>query len=116
MKTLIKKLEGRSRRHQRVRAKIFGTEDRPRLSFNRSNKNIYAQLINDDKGETIVGVSSLKIKEKGAIEQAKVLGEQIAKESIKKGVSSVVFDKGGFLYTGSVKAFADSARSAGLKF
>ena len=116
MKKLISKIKNRVRRHKRVRAKIFGTMDCPRLSFFKSNKQIYAQLIDDETEKTLVGVSSLKLSEKSGTDKAKKLGEEIAKLAKDKKISKVVFDRGGFLYTGTVKTFADSARDNGLKF
>ena len=103
-------------RHKRIRAKVSGTGDMPRLSVFRSNKNVYAQIINDDKGVTIVGLSSEKTKGKGLMERAGNVGKEIAKLAKDKGVTKVVFDRGGFLYTGKIKAVADGAREGGLKF
>ena len=109
------KSERRISRHKRIRSKISGTAERPRLAVFRSNKYIYAQLINDDKAETIGSVSS-KDSKKSLTEQAKEVGTAIAKLASDKKVSEVVFDRGGFSFAGSIKALADSAREAGLKF
>ncbi|MFA6227290.1 MAG: 50S ribosomal protein L18 [Candidatus Paceibacterota bacterium] len=103
-------------RHKRIRAKVSGTLLMPRLSVFRSNKNVYAQIINDDKGITIVGLSSEKVKGKGSMERAGNVGKEIAKLAMEKGIKKVVFDRGGFLYTGKIKAVADGAREGGLKF
>lgn len=116
------KTEGRKRRHTRTRKKVSGTNERPRLSVYRSLNNIYAQIIDDTHGSTIAGTSSLDKGLKGAkghrgnVETAKKVGELIAKLAIKKGVKKVVFDKGGNLYHGRIKALADAARGAGLEF
>lgn len=105
---------GRQQRHRRIRAKISGTATRPRLSFFRSSKHVYAQLIDDETGTTLVGASSHKSSKKGATSQAEELGATVAKQALEKGVKQVVFDRGGFMYTGSVKTFADSVRSSGI--
>lgn len=110
------KLQQRNRRHIRIRAKIHGTADKPRLAFFRSNKQVYAQIIDDDKGITLCATNSLKSKGLGLRARAEELGKQIAEEAKKNKITSICFDRGGFLYTGSVKAFADAARSGGLKF
>ena len=112
----------RQRRHQRVRKNIVGTSARPRLCVYRSVLNIYAQIIDDSKGNTLVSVSSLekglkeKLTGKTKLQQAEIVGQEIAKRAIKKGVKSVVCDRGGYLYTGRVKKLTDSARAAGLEF
>ena len=109
----------RKRRHERVRNKISGTADCPRLGVYRSNSNIYAQVIDDDKANTIVSASTLdkEVKTKHSNkEAAKEVGELIAKRAIQKGISEVVFDRGGYIYHGVVKQLAESAREAGLKF
>jgi len=103
-------------RHKRIRAKVSGTSDMPRLSVFRSNKNVYAQIIDDTKGVTIVGLSSEKTKGKGLMERAGNVGREIAKLAMAKGVKKVVFDRGGFLYAGKIKSVADGARESGLKF
>ena len=110
--------ESRIRRHIRVRKNLSGTANCPRLCVFRSNKNIEAQIIDDTKGHTLVCVSSssLKIANGGNIEAAKTIGAEIAKRAVEKNITSVVFDRGGFIYTGRVKALADAARENGLKF
>lgn len=112
----------REKRHKRVRKKIQGTAARPRISVFRSLQNTYAQLIDDETGKTILAVSSLlpalreKIKYGGNIEAAKLVGKTLAEHSLKAGIKKVVFDKGGYLYHGRVKALAEGAREGGLKF
>ncbi len=108
----------RVRRHARVRTKISGTFDRPRLNVFRSNSQIYAQIIDDVKGETLVSASSLDLKlEKGGnIEAATKVGAEIAKRAKEKNIDVVVFDRGGYIYHGRVKALAEAAREAGLEF
>jgi large subunit ribosomal protein L18 len=112
----------RLQRHARVRKDVFGTPEMPRLCVYRSLSNIFAQVIDDVSGNTIVSASTLdkEIKEKFANgsnkEAAKAVGEAIGKKALDKGVSAVCFDRGGFLYHGRVKELADGARSAGLKF
>ena len=109
----------RTRKHLSIRNKISGTADRPRLSVYRSNNNIFAQLIDDVTGTTIVSSSTLDkdIKTKASNkEAAKEVGAAIAKKAIEKGAETVVFDRGGFIYQGKIQALADAAREAGLKF
>lgn len=107
----------RQRRHKRVRAKIIGTADRPRLCVFRSIQHTYAQLIVDEAGKTIVAVSDKDIKTKGTkIDKAKEAGKLIAKEAQAKKIKEVVFDRGGYKYHGRVKAVAEGAREAGLIF
>ena len=108
----------RLKRHKRVRGKISGTAARPRLNVFRSNANIYAQLIDDVAGVTLASASTLdKEVSKGTkTEQAVVVGKLVAERAVAKGISEVVFDRGGYLYHGRVKALADSARENGLKF
>ena len=108
----------RLKRHGRVRSKISGTAECPRLNVLRSNKNIYAQLIDDVAGVTLASASTLdKEVSKGTkTEQAIVVGRLVAERAVAKGISEVVFDRGGYLYHGRVKALADSARENGLKF
>jgi large subunit ribosomal protein L18 len=105
-----------ARRHKKIRAKVFGTEEKPRLSVFKSNKYIYGQLINDDKSVTILSLSSMKVKGKTFTERCVETGKEIAKLALAKKISKVVFDRGGFKYVGRVKAFADGAREGGLKF
>ena len=122
MNKLQKKQAGLRRRHTRVRGKISGTAARPRLCVTRSNNNIYAQVIDDVKHVTIGGVSTLgpEFKKSGkngaTVEGAAELGSIVGKLAQEKGVTEVVFDRGGHLYHGRVKALADAAREAGLKF
>ena len=106
----------RERRHRRVRAKVTGTRTRPRLSIYKSNTRIIAQLIDDERGSTIVAVSSAEEKAKTPRERAEQAAATLAKKAGEKGVKKVVFDRGGFRYIGSIKAFADAARAAGLEF
>ncbi len=113
--------EKRLKIRRRIRGKISGTETQPRLSVFRSNKQIYAQIIDDNAGNTIVSASSLEkdiIAKKGITktEQAKLVGESIAKKAIEKGITKIVFDRNGYLYHGRVKSLADAARENGLKF
>jgi large subunit ribosomal protein L18 len=111
----------RKRIHQRIRKKIFGSAHRPRLSVAFSGKHIYAQIINDENGTTLVSAIStekeLREKNVGAyVSGAKVVGSLIAKRAREKNISKVVFDRGGFIYHGKVKALADAAREGGLEF
>ena len=109
----------RIRRHKRVRNKVNGTAERPRLCVFRSNSNLYVQIIDDTVGNTLVSASTLdkEIKEKHANkEAAKQLGELIAKRAAEKKIKAVVFDRGGYVYHGVIKQLADSAREAGLEF
>lgn len=109
----------RRKRHARVRAKLSGTEARPRLNVFRSNKHIYAQLIDDVNGVTLASASTLDKEvnvEGNNLESAKQIGELIAKRAVEKGCKSVVFDRGGYLYHGRIQALADAARENGLEF
>ena len=112
----------RLQRHKRVRRKITGTTQRPRLCVFRSSNNIYAQIIDDANRVTLTAASSLDAEVKGAVnhggnkEAAKLVGEMIAKRAIEKGITEVVFDRGGYLYHGRVQVLAEAAREAGLKF
>ena len=109
----------RTRRHARVRTKVSGTAERPRLCVFRSNTNIYAQIIDDVAGNTIVSASTLdkEVKtKKSNVEAAKEVGTLIAKRAAKKEIKTVVFDRNGYLYHGKVKALAEAAREAGLEF
>ncbi len=115
----LSKLERRHRIKHRIRKIVVGTADRPRLSVFRSNKEIYAQLIDDNLGTTLVSVSSRdkEIESVGSKSDiAKLVGKSIAEKAISAGVEAVAFDRNGFLYHGRVKALADAAREAGLKF
>lgn len=117
MKSAAKeKLKARVRRHQRVRRKVSGSAGRPRLSIFRSLNNIYGQVIDDSSGKTLFSVSSLGQDVKGNIEGAKLIGASLAKRALAENIKSVVFDRGGYLYHGRVKAFADAARKGGLQF
>lgn len=115
MDTKIKK-EKRERRRKRIRAKIFGTSDKPRFSVFKSNKYISAQLIDDSKGATIISATSKNVKGKTTLEKAKLVGQSIGELAKTKKITKVVFDRGGYIYTGSVKALADGARESGLQF
>ena len=112
----------RLQRHKRVRRKVFGTPQRPRLCVFRSSNNIYAQIIDDTNRVTLVAASSLDEAVKGAVnhtgnkEAAKLVGEMVAKKAIEKGITEVVFDRGGYIYHGRIKELAEGAREAGLKF
>jgi len=114
--------QARLKRKKRIRKKISGSPERPRLSVFRSTKHIYAQLIDDDNGVTLVAISTLRPdvrqqeKVKGKIEEAKRVGKMIADEAKAKGITEVVFDRNGFLYHGRVKAVSEGAREAGLEF
>ncbi|MGV3631415.1 MAG: 50S ribosomal protein L18 [Bacteroidota bacterium] len=113
------KLNRRAKIKRRIRKKITGTAQSPRLTVFRSNKQIYAQLIDDSKGVTLVSASSYNNKaadKLAKIEQAAVVGKEIAEKAVKAGITSVVFDRNGYLYHGRVKSLADSAREGGLKF
>lgn len=116
----IDKNANRIKRHKRIRNHISGTESRPRLSIFRSSAHIYAQVIDDVNGNTLVSAStldkSLGLENTKNMEAAKVIGETIAKRAIEAGIQEVVFDRSGYLYHGKVKALADAAREAGLKF
>lgn len=103
-------------RKNRIRSKVFGTAVKPRLSIFKSNKYIYAELINDDLGVTLAESSSLKLGSSNKASQAVSVGQDIAKKALALKIKSIVFDRGGYIYTGRVKALADSARDAGLEF
>ena len=115
MTTAIKQLK-RERRHRRVRAKVSGTAERPRLSIYKSNIQLTAQIIDDERGVTLAAVTSKSEKGKTPRERAEMAAKTLAKSASAKGVKAVVFDRGGFQYVGTVKAFADAARAAGLEF
>ena len=111
--------QARERRHRRIRGKVVGTAERPRLAVFRSNKGIFAQLVDDENGKTIAGASWLGLPKsfKGTkVEQAEAVGKAVAAAAKKAGIEAVVFDRGGYLYHGSVKALADGAREGGLQF
>lgn len=106
----------RLRRRMRIRAKVSGTSERPRLSVFKSNKFVSAQLIDDLSGVTLVSASTREIKGKTALEGAREIGKEIAGKAIAKKIEKVVFDRGGYIYTGKIKAVAEGAREGGLKF
>lgn len=112
----------RTKRHQRLRNKVTGTPQRPRLNVYRSLSNIYAQVIDDINGKTLVAASSLEKSIKEAVEScgtkdaAVLVGKAVAERAVEKGITEVTFDRGGYLYHGRVKSLADGAREAGLKF
>jgi large subunit ribosomal protein L18 len=122
MNKVIDKNKQRLIRHARIRAKISGTSLRPRLSVYRSTNEIYCQVIDDEKQVTLVSASSKEkelaesLKGKTKSEQARLVGEAVAKKALKKKITEVVFDRGGYIYTGRIKAVAEGAREAGLKF
>lgn len=110
----------RQKRHKRLRNHISGTSEKPRLSIYRSASHIYAQIINDEVGNTLVSAStldkSLNLEQTGNIDAAKAVGTSIAEKAKEAGIEEVVFDRGGYVYHGKVKALAEAAREAGLKF
>ena len=116
------KLKSRQRRHERIRKKVFGTTDKPRLSIFKSLSHIYAQIIDDTSGKTLLAASTTEkemktgIKHGGNVEAAKKVGASIATRALGKNIKTVVFDRGGYQYHGCVKALADAAREQGLKF
>ena len=118
MITRNRRNEIRQRIHARIREKLSGTAERPRLNVYRSLNHIYVQVVDDQKGETLVSASSLELKLKsgGNVAAAKEIGKAVAEKAVAKGIKKVVFDRGGFLYHGRVKALADAAREAGLEF
>jgi large subunit ribosomal protein L18 len=116
--TVVSKREARLRRRRRVRARIVGTAERPRLSVYRSNRGVFAQLIDDSSGRTVAAVNwtEPELRKLGATEQATKAGELLAERGKAAGVESCVFDRGGYQYHGRVRALADGAREGGLKF
>ena len=108
--------EMRAKRHLKIRSRLVGTPLKPRLSVFRSAKHIYAQVIDDVNGVTLASASSLKVENGGNVEGAKIVGAVVGKAASEKGITKVVFDRGGYLYHGRVKALADAAREAGLIF
>jgi len=118
MITQTKRNEIRKRIHSRIREKLSGTAERPRLNVYRSLNHIYAQVIDDQKGETLVSASTIEAKSKtgGNVAAAKEIGRAVAEKAVSKGIKRVVFDRGGYLYHGRIKALADAAREAGLEF
>ena len=124
---MIKKLsraDARKKRHYKMRRNLSGTSSRPRLSVFKSNKHIYAQIIDDTAGNTLASASTMDkalvegsaLKSTSNIEAAKAVGLQVARNALDKGIDSVVFDRGGYIYHGKIQALADAAREAGLKF
>lgn len=113
---ILSKTEKRTRRHTRVRSKVSGTGERPRLSVYKSNTRLTAQIIDDERGVTLVAVSSKDEKAKTPRERAEAAAKTLAEKAKSKKIEKVVFDRGGFQYTGTIKAFADAARAAGLTF
>jgi large subunit ribosomal protein L18 len=116
MITQTKRNAIRQRIHDRIRRKLSGTAERPRLNVYRSLNNIYAQVIDDASGTTIVSASTIKSKTGGNVAAAKEIGKTVAELAVQKGIKKVVFDRGGYLYHGRIKALADAAREAGLEF
>jgi large subunit ribosomal protein L18 len=117
--TKVSKNASRLKRHRRARKNLHGTPERPRLNVFRSLKNIYAQVIDDTTGHTLVSASTLDTEFKGRggnVEAAKAVGTLIAQRALEKGIKAVVFDRGGYIYHGRVKALAEAAREAGLEF
>lgn len=110
------KKEQRQKRHRRVRARVSGTADKPRVSVFKSNTRIVAQIIDDTKGSTLAAVSSSSVEGKTPRERTEAAARLLAQAAQKSGITSVVFDRGGFNYTGTIKAFADALRAAGMKF
>jgi len=122
-KKVMEKASRRKRAHQRLRQRLAGTPERPRLSIFKSARYVYAQVINDETGHTIVSATSLEPSLKGLIEggpatmaAAKAVGEAVAERALAKGIQQVVFDRGGYLYHGKVKELAEAARAKGLQF
>jgi large subunit ribosomal protein L18 len=113
---MLPKIEKRIKRHTRIRARLSGTALRPRLSVYRSNTSIYAQIIDDVAGKTLAAASDLAVTTGTKSEKAAIVGKAIAEAAAKAGITSVVFDRGGFMYAGRVKSLADAARSEGLSF
>jgi large subunit ribosomal protein L18 len=122
MKSSAMRKQARTKRKKRIRKKIFGISERPRLSVFRSSKHFYAQIIEDENGNTLVAASSLEsaVKEQpkfdDKVAMAKYVGKLLGERAVEKGLKKVVFDRNGFLYHGRVKAFSDGAREAGLDF
>ena len=114
----VSKNKERQRRHERVRSKVIGTASCPRLSVYRSNAHIHCQIIDDEKGNTLVSCSSVELKmpQGSNVEAAKKVGEELAKRCLAKNIKNVVFDRGGYIYHGRIKALAEAAREAGLTF
>lgn len=116
MKTTVNKKFQQKRRHARIRARISGTTERPRLVVSRSLSFIYAQLIDDTTGKTIASANDMKVKKGSKVERATAVGEELGKKAEKAGIKTCVFDRNGYKYHGRVKALAEGARASGLKF
>ena len=116
MITQTKRNAIRQRIHDRIRRKLSGTSERPRLNVYRSLNHIYAQVIDDQTGQTLVSASTIKMKTGGNVAAAKEIGKSVAEKAVEKCIKKVVFDRGGYLYHGRIKALADAAREAGLEF
>ena len=122
MVSKVSRSEVRVKKHNRMRNRFAGTPERPRLAVFRSNNHMYAQIIDDTIGNTLAAASTMesaikdKLQKTSDVEAAKVVGEAIAKKALEKGISAVVFDRGGFVYHGKIQALADAAREAGLQF
>lgn len=122
MSAVANRVQGRKTRHQRLRKKVSGTGERPRLAVFRSLRQIYAQIVNDEKGQTVAAASSLKLAGVGKragttkTQVARLVGGEIARRAKEAGVSRVAFDRGGYKYHGRIKALADAAREGGLEF
>ena len=114
-KTQLKKAR-RVSRHNRIRSRVAGTAEKPRLAVFKSNTSLYAQLIDDTTGNTLVALDTRKLKGDGLVARASVLGTEMAKLAKSKGIEVVVFDRGGFRYQGAIATLADAAREGGLKF
>jgi large subunit ribosomal protein L18 len=114
MQKSIQKQTNRTRRHARIRARVIGSSQKPRLAVFRSNRFIYAQLINDETGTTIAAVDSRKVAGDTALARANAVGKAVADAAKKAGIAAVVFDRGGFKYMGAIAAVADGAREGGL--
>ncbi len=119
MISVISRNERRQRRHQRIRKKIFGTPQRPRLCVYKSLKHLHAQVIDDTVGQTLVAASTIEKDlnlKGGTVKSAEILGKILAERALAKGITTVVFDRAGYPYHGVIKAFAEASRKAGLKF
>lgn len=112
----MNKISLRLKKHLRVRKKISGTKDRPRLAVFRSSKHVYGQIIDDQAGKTLVSATDLKLEKKTKTDKAFEVGKVLAEGAIQKGIKKVVFDRGGFIYHGRVKKLAEGAREGGLDF
>lgn len=117
MGNLNAKTARRQKRHRRIRAQVSGTAEKPRLSVYRSNKHMYAQIIDDEAGETLVSASSLELGlDESLMEAAETVGKTIAERAVEAGVKEIAFDRGGYNYTGRIETLADAARANGLNF